>query len=531
MNTKLYKTFKYAKGTLFIALLAALFTATFRLGLASMYEGIIDHVVQGNGYDVLKSLAILLLFILMIDFAYAIKITFSKRSSNAISKHIRTELLSNLMHKSQRDMDSLNSGQVSTLLQSDIDNVSFCWPYQINELIFGLFQSSLGLYYCFNVSSFLTFIVLVSFGIGAFFNRYFNHKMAKIYEQQQKLEEDLHSFLSNRLKHDDITTIYQLEMVHVHDLNNQHQHYQKQLNQFSKLSSFYSCCGLFFGNLSSILLIIMGLSLIKQNAISVGNLFGFLQMSNVVFWPFYFLPKLLTDFTKARVSMQRINEIEHLVDEEVSDEFEVTDTLKLDNVSFEYIDDIPVIKDFSCNLKCGEVVGISGSSGAGKSTLLKLILTLYKPTKGSIQGLNRGIPLSINALRNNITYIPQESILVGADIQEAVLSGMDSNKEELDSWIRKVFIDFDHEFQLGLNQPLGLDDVGISGGQAQRLSIVRALLRERNIIVMDEPTSALDEHSEQKIIELINELAQDKLVILVTHSKKVLACCDRIITL
>lgn len=209
--------------------------------------------------------------------------------------------------------------------------------------------------------------------------------------------------------------------------------------------------------------------------------------------------------------------------------------LSLENVSFRYQDDQPyVLQNITLRIKKGEHVAIVGPSGSGKSTLVHLLLRFYDPTEGSITW--NGVPLSeldLEQLRSRFGWVTQQVILFHTSIIGNIGYGISAvSTEKIMKAAEQAYADeFIRELTDGYDTLVGERGQLFSGGQRQRLSIARALLRNPEIVVFDEATSSLDPQSEGKVTAALNSLAEGRTVITVTHRLATIHRADRIYVL
>lgn len=191
----------------------------------------------------------------------------------------------------------------------------------------------------------------------------------------------------------------------------------------------------------------------------------------------------------------------------------------LDNISFSYEDNI-VIKNLSLSVKPGEHIGIVGDSGCGKSTVLKMLAGLYEPDCGKIVIVGEHSPEKI---REKVAMVMQHNSLFPLSIRENITCGHDVSEEKvwaacenasLTKWIKSL--------PNGLGTNVGERGNQVSGGQAQRIQIARALCKEAPIILLDEPVSALDQDTGHSVLAALNKLTDGKTVIHVTHHQETL---------
>ena len=212
--------------------------------------------------------------------------------------------------------------------------------------------------------------------------------------------------------------------------------------------------------------------------------------------------------------------------------------ISLINVYFKYSNDQDyVLKKINLEIKKGQKIGFIGTTGSGKSTTIDIIMGLLRPNKGKVLINNQDIfdkkneQLLIN-WRRSIAHVPQNIFLADSSIAENIAFGEKVNHinmEKIEIACKKVHIHyFIKKLLQGYNSFVGERGVQLSGGQLQRLGIARALYRDTRILVFDEATSALDVKTEQEIINNINDISEEKLLIMISHRYSTLKNCDYI---
>ncbi len=200
----------------------------------------------------------------------------------------------------------------------------------------------------------------------------------------------------------------------------------------------------------------------------------------------------------------------------------------LENLSFLY-DNHPVLNEINLIVNPGETVGIVGVSGGGKSTLLKLVSGLYEVQQGKIFVMGAQVS---SERRKNVAIVMQSAALFPASIRDNVTCGHDMDEADilhacdaaqLTEWIAAL--------PKGLNTFVGERGGKVSGGQAQRIAIARAIAKNAPVILLDEPTSALDNNTSTAVISALEKLTKGKTVLHVSHRPETLSGCDRILRL
>jgi len=232
----------------------------------------------------------------------------------------------------------------------------------------------------------------------------------------------------------------------------------------------------------------------------------------------------------------KINDINyHLNDISDKKKYSRIDNIKIENVTFSYDDKKKILENINLKIDKNEFVGIIGESGVGKSTLLNLLLGLLKPDEGSIiYNNNISIFENLEFFNKKISYVPQNTSILERSVKENIAFGekkenIDLNKIEkiikitkLDSLINKM--------DQGLDSIINTDNLNISGGELQRVSLARALYFDSDLLILDEATNSLDVKTENEILEMIYEnFLGKKIIIFITHKIKNLEKTDYII--
>jgi ABC-type multidrug transport system fused ATPase/permease subunit len=272
---------------------------------------------------------------------------------------------------------------------------------------------------------------------------------------------------------------------------------------------------------------------------TLGTVLVFVSYLNHLYRPIRNLAKLSRTLARASVSAERIGGV---LDQEpeiqdAPDAIEASGragAIAFDNVSFDYGDGHPVLKDLTFSISPGQRVAIVGASGAGKSTLSALILRFYDPTAGSIS--IDGVDLRkyrCKSLRREIGIVLQDSLLLGSTIRENIRYGkVDATAEEIEAAARAAHADeFIRKLKEGYDSVVGERGARLSGGQQRRLGIARALIRNAPILILDEPMSGLDVESEAKVRVALANLMAGKTCILITHDLGATIDADLILVL
>ena len=268
-----------------------------------------------------------------------------------------------------------------------------------------------------------------------------------------------------------------------------------------------------------------------------GDVIAITQLVNQIQSPFRNMSGLVPQFFGVIASIERLQELEAISDEEKTgnvvdvSSYNQIEEIVFDNVRFSYSDD-SFVSGINMRIKKGEFAVVAGESGAGKSTALKLLLGILKPDEGKIYlTLKDGQKKELGSnSRKLFSYVPQGNLILSGTIRENVtFANGDVSEEKIVEALKISCIwDFINTLDNGLDTVIGEKGLGLSEGQAQRISIARAILGDAPILLLDESTSALDSKTEEDLLKSIKSLT-DKTVIIVSHKQAAFDFCDKVV--
>ncbi len=284
------------------------------------------------------------------------------------------------------------------------------------------------------------------------------------------------------------------------------------------------------------LTIAYGSWLIVQGTITAGDFVSFLAALLMMYTPLKAMGNTIVNIQQGFLAIERIYDILDIEpDIQNSPEaLKITNfdhAIKFQNVNFSYREGIPVLHDFSLEIKKNESIALVGNSGGGKSTIVSLLPRFYDIQSGTITIDGNNIKnIEIGALRSQITIVFQDNFLFNGTIRDNILLGKaNATEEEIRKAIKAAYLDeFIAELENGLDTPIGERGNLLSGGQKQRVAIARAFLRNSPILILDEATSALDNKSEAIVQKAIENLMANKTVIIIAHRLSTIKNVDKI---
>ncbi|MDO4548012.1 MAG: ABC transporter ATP-binding protein [Clostridia bacterium] len=278
-----------------------------------------------------------------------------------------------------------------------------------------------------------------------------------------------------------------------------------------------------------------GLYRLSLGEITYGTLSVFFSLVSQIQNPLAILSSLIPQLANIFASTDRLLEIDRLSPEEAEVPVELRGDvgLRLEGVCFRYENE-DVLSSANLDVRPGEIVGVVGESGIGKTTLARLALALIRPQKGEVFFYDREgrAERASAASRRLISYVPQGNTLLSGTLRENLRMGRpDADEAEMRAALEISQAQFVFSLPQGLDTEISERAGTLSEGQAQRIAIARALLRETPVMILDEVTSALDLHTERRIIESLKAQTRNVTCLVITHRRSLLAMCDRCVSL
>jgi ATP-binding cassette subfamily B multidrug efflux pump len=312
-----------------------------------------------------------------------------------------------------------------------------------------------------------------------------------------------------------------------------------QLN-LVRVSSMFQALIPFLGALSLVVTVAYGGYLTIHHRITLGNFVALTLYVRMMVNPLQQIGNVINSMQRSRASLERINDLlavkEDIQEADLSRSYDLRDAgIRISNLTFSYPDsEREALHQINLNIEPGKTLGIVGKTGSGKTTLMKLLLRVYDAPKGTIRIGDADIrELTLESLRSQITYVPQECFLFSTTIRDNIaFYRRDSalNKVEdaaKQAQIYRNIMEFPDQFET----KLGERGITLSGGQRQRTSLARAIIKDSPIMILDDSVSAVDSITEKNIINMIRSERRNKTTLLIAHRVSTLKHADEIIVL
>ena len=525
---RLYKDYtkKYWK-QIFLAIFFSLLVAGSTSAIAWLLDPAIDKIfIQKD-----QSLLILIPILIILAFTtkgvslYLAKVMMINVAEE-IKKKLQIDMLGTLINADTQSIDEKHSGKFISNLTYDVLHITNL----LSNGILNLFKDSLALIGLLTVMFLqnwkLSLIAIILIPIASTAARSLGKRMGKVTTQAQEKSAFLTRYLVELFKNHKLTKIFQKEKYEANRAND----YLDQLKEKNKkigivVVRISPIMEILTGFMIAILIFYSG-KLIASNELSVNNFFSFLAAMMLAYQPVRSLSTLNIIVNQGLSAAGRILPVVDtknvIKNKENAKEINIENAnIKFKDVLFSYKNsDGDVLKEINLDFEGGKMTSLVGHSGSGKSTILSLIPRFYDCKSGDISIDNQSIyDVTLHSLRKNISLVSQETTLFDDTIKNNIkYANLDASDDEI---FEAAKLSHCEEFIKNLPEKyetlIGEDGVRLSGGEKQRISIARAMLKKSSIILLDEATSSLDSETETKIQDALKILTKDKTTIVIAH--------------
>ena len=464
--------------------------------------------------------------------------------NNWIAQHItydmRNMMYRHLQRMSQRFFTSSNQGDIITRMTSDIDGVESVITNTFRSILSNSITLIFAIVAMFQKNWILAILGVIIIPLFAIPTRRAGKTRWTLTNEAQQCNDEVNGILGETL-----SVSGQLLVKLFCREEEEYERYKSVNNRMINLNIRERMAGRWFfmvlntvTNIGPMLLYLVGGILIMKydSTITVGDITVLVALLGKTYMPVNSLLNIQVDWMRAMALFSRIFdyydmevEIKEPENPVIPDHF--TGEVEFRNVDFSYDGDRQILKDVSFKLESGHSMAIVGPSGSGKSTMINLIPRLYDVTAGQV--LFDGVDVrqqSLEKLRSCVGVVSQETYLFNGTIRDNLrYAAPNATEEEMIDACRKAnILDFIEEQEKGLDTVVGNRGLKLSGGEKQRISIARVLLKDPKLLIFDEATSALDSISESRIQEAIDPIIKERTSILIAHRLSTILAADKI---
>ncbi|MDQ5843866.1 MAG: ABC transporter ATP-binding protein/permease [Acidobacteriota bacterium] len=438
-----------------------------------------------------------------------------------------------------RYFDSTQTGILISRIMTDAEGIRNLVGTGLVQLAGSLITALIALCVLFYLNWKLTLITLFALGaFGACMGFAFK-KLRPLFRERGKIHAEVTGRLTESLGGIRIVKAYAAEkreeLVFARGAHRLFRNVARSMTAVSGVTAFSTI----IVGLIGVILILVGGRDILNGQMTLGDFFMYMIFTGLVAMPLVEIANIGTQITEAFAGLDRIREIKRMATEDEDEAQreplgEIKGEIAFDNVSFEYNDDTPVLKNVSFRAPAGSTTALVGSSGSGKSTLISLVMAFNRPLEGKVSVDDRDLAsIKLKDYRHQLGVVLQDNFLFDGSIAENIgFSHPHATREEIIAASRVAHCEeFINGFAEGYDTIVGERGVKLSGGQRQRVAIARAILAQPKILILDEATSSLDSESEALIQDGLQSLRQGRTTFVIAHRLSTIRSADQILVL
>ena len=538
---RLYKNYtsKFLK-----RILLAGFFAILVAGSTSAVAYLLDPAIKKIFVDKDQTLIYLIPLAIILAFTtkgfslYFAKVTMIDVAEN-VKKNIQLDMMASLINADTKVIDSKHTGKIVSHVNHDTGVI----VNLVSVVLLNLFKDTLTLFGLLVVMFYqnwkLSLIAIIMIPLASYAAQKLGKRMGKVSTKGMENAGFLNTHLLEIFKNHKLMKIFQRENYEFERINYRLEQAKITTKKMAKIFIKVSPIMETLTGIMIALLIFYSGKLIINGEIDINNFFSFLAAMMLAYQPVRSLSTLNMAIQAGLSSARRILPV---IDQkiEIKDDINCKELvvkngeINFNNVDFKYDlnnENLNILNRININIAGGKMTALVGHSGSGKSTILNLIPRFYNATSGDIKIDDQPINnLNINSLRKEISLVSQDTTLFDDTIKNNIAyANLKATDEEIVEAAKKSFAsEFIEKLPDGYNSLIGENGLRLSGGEKQRISIARAMLKKSSIILLDEATSSLDADTEQKIQQALTLLTKNKTTVVIAHRLSTILNSDQI---
>ena len=538
---ELSKYLKPHKKVLIISFLLSLISTALGMIQPLFAKVLIDRVLLSQEYKLLLTLLAAVICLLVISFLIRVSNSYIyTRYSAKLLFQMREDLFDHLLKVPLSFFSKRKIGDIYSRIAADMADIQGLVTETLPGYLFNFLTCLLTATVLLWLNWQMAVMSFCFLPVAIYLVSLIRPKLLKLAKTLAESNADIAHFLFESLTGTSLIRAFGAEKLESEKLQEKQAGILKILLRYQVLGAFSRSVPTFYTILNTIVVFGYGGFLVMKGSLTIGSLVAFAIYQGRVFGPLQGLMDGFLAMQKAKVAINRVKEIldvQPAFQEDGNIELSghaLKGDISVENVSFAYEEEEPVLNKLSFHIPAGKITAILGPSGIGKTTICHLIMRLFDPDSGTValDGVNFKA-FKIEWLRNQIALVSQDTFLFHSTILENIgYSKPKASKEEIVAAAKAACIhDYIRSLPDQYQTVVGDRGVRLSGGQKQRISIARSILMEPRILILDEATAFLDTSVEKQLKETIRLLMQGKTTIVISHRLSTIQGVDKIIAL
>ncbi len=503
-------------------------------------EKIVDENLTASNYDFFLEYIVLMVALLVLEVASNYSFIFNAGLlGQSVVKDIRVKLFDHIQDFKMKYYDKSSVGILITRTVTDMERIADIFGQGLFMIISDILKMLIVAIVMIYMNWELSVVVFLSLPFILLATKIFQKYMKLAFDEVRNEVANLNSFVQERVTGMNVLQLFAREKIELEKFKQINERHKKAwLKTVWYNSIFFPVAEIFSSLTLGLVVWYGGMNTILDNTASIGELTAFIMMIPMLFRPLNQIANKFNTLLMGMVAAERVFNIldtDSLIQDRGSKNADIIDgKIKYENVNFSYNEGEKIIQDLNLEINPGSKNAIVGATGSGKSTIIKLLNRFYELDSGSIYIDNINIKdYSISSLRRNIAFVSQDvhlfsdTILNNITLQNNNISFLrvkDAAKEiEIDDFISSL--------PNGYNYNVKERGVGLSTGQRQLISFLRAYIKNPQILVLDEATSSIDTDSELLIQKAIEKITENRTSIIIAHRLSTIMKADNIIVM
>ena len=489
-----------------ITIIVVLLDSVAAMFIPTITARIVTIGTSGGTLDEMITMGIIMLVVAALSgFGALLGSWLCAKLSAKIGRDIRNAVYDKSLELSAADFEKFGTGSMITRTSNDIAIIQAAVVFCIQMIIPVPVMCILGIVLSFDIDRNMGFLILGVTLLVILAAIIIIKKASSIFARQQKLLDRMNVVLRENITGVRVIRAFNKEKHEEGRMKKSFLDYAQSAINVNRLFAILDSWVLLAINLGIILITWLGGNTVGTGAMEIADISQLVQFSVLILSYIMMAQIVIMMLPRARVCLHRINEVMQTTPEiqdgsgnavfESSKKPAASEVMRFEHVGFRFADaDEETLRDISFSCRKGETTAIIGGTGSGKSTIAKLMLRFHDVTSGAVYLQGSDIRnLTQNDLRSHISYVPQKAWLFSGTIRSNLLYGNENaTEEELQKALRIAQSDFVNGLPAGMDSPVAQGGTNFSGGQKQRLSIARALVKKADLYIFDDSFSALD---------------------------------------